>query len=341
MGLSSCRSEVLYSLETGLQYNLHQYCLGYFHTHTHCALKSHYVWATPHSQQAGGDGGTATDEAETPEVLYWGGSGPGVPGQEKLHPQRHCSQEHPPRRQLHLQGPPLVLANPVADMYSSMVLMYYSGDSIRLKQKKLRSEKIVPQGKLLPLKYCAIGLCCSPDSRLWHVTRPGRPRLLLLCRWKGTLQMDCSRGLLSSLSSALWLTVHTHSVQALHYRKYSSASDVWSYGVLLWEIWSLGHTPYKDYNTTEEVGSLLRCGLRIVRTHKWLGNVWRAPRIRKLAQTPCNPCHFRSTIMQVPAWAIIAWFCPNPIEPTCRCTCIVDDKQMSKPVHGKLHGAAL
>ena len=46
-------------------------------------------------------------------------------------------------------------------------------------------------------------------------------------------------------------------MQALHYRKYSSASDVWSYGVLLWEIWSLGHTPYKDCNTTEEVGSLL------------------------------------------------------------------------------------
>ena len=38
-----------------------------------------------------------------------------------------------------------------------------------------------------------------------------------------------------------------HAMQALHYLKYSSASDVWSYGVLMYEIWSVGHKPYKDY----------------------------------------------------------------------------------------------
>lgn len=48
--------------------------------------------------------------------------------------------------------------------------------------------------------------------------------------------------------------VCTHTIlQALHYRKYSTASDMWSYGILLWEVWSLGHTPYRDCHTPDEV----------------------------------------------------------------------------------------
>ena len=39
--------------------------------------------------------------------------------------------------------------------------------------------------------------------------------------------------------------------EAIHFRKYSTASDVWSYGCLLYEIWRVGHKPFEDHKNVD------------------------------------------------------------------------------------------
>ena len=47
------------------------------------------------------------------------------------------------------------------------------------------------------------------------------------------------------------IPVRWTSPEAMYYRRYSTASDVWSYGCLLYEIWSLGRMPFKNYTNAE------------------------------------------------------------------------------------------
>ncbi len=39
--------------------------------------------------------------------------------------------------------------------------------------------------------------------------------------------------------------------EAIFYHKYSTATDVWSYGCLLYEIWTLGMRPYEGIDTSK------------------------------------------------------------------------------------------
>ena len=39
--------------------------------------------------------------------------------------------------------------------------------------------------------------------------------------------------------------------EAIHHCQYSTASDIWSYGCLLYEIWSPGRMPFRDSSNAE------------------------------------------------------------------------------------------
>lgn len=54
------------------------------------------------------------------------------------------------------------------------------------------------------------------------------------------------------------------SPESLIYNKMSKESDVWSYGVLLWEIFTLGCTPYPSFSN-EELLERLKSGYRMPR----------------------------------------------------------------------------
>lgn len=43
----------------------------------------------------------------------------------------------------------------------------------------------------------------------------------------------------------------------------SSTSDIWSYGILLWELFSLGMEPYADLETEKSLHSKLIDGFRM------------------------------------------------------------------------------
>jgi len=39
--------------------------------------------------------------------------------------------------------------------------------------------------------------------------------------------------------------------EAIQYRKFTSSSDVWSYGIVMWEVMSYGERPYWDMSNQD------------------------------------------------------------------------------------------
>ena len=46
--------------------------------------------------------------------------------------------------------------------------------------------------------------------------------------------------------------------EVFYYKKYSSASDVWSFGCVMYEIWSVGHKPFESVSNIEVLLTFLQ-----------------------------------------------------------------------------------
>uniref|UniRef100_A0A8D2J038 Protein kinase domain-containing protein n=1 Tax=Varanus komodoensis TaxID=61221 RepID=A0A8D2J038_VARKO len=52
--------------------------------------------------------------------------------------------------------------------------------------------------------------------------------------------------------------------EVFHYAKFSSKSDVWAFGILMWEVFTLGKPPYERYDNMQVIEKVCR-GYRLYR----------------------------------------------------------------------------
>ena len=83
---------------------------------------------------------------------------------------------------------------------------------------------------------------CSTSGRLlrWCSTRNTAPAVMC-----GAMGCWCMRYGHWDTNHFLVVFYKWASPEVVFYKKYSTSSDVWSYGMLMHEIWSLGHQPFE------------------------------------------------------------------------------------------------
>lgn len=47
--------------------------------------------------------------------------------------------------------------------------------------------------------------------------------------------------------------------EVITHARFSSKSDVWSYGILMWELWTGGKTPYPTFSNPQVLDEVINC----------------------------------------------------------------------------------
>ncbi|XP_065899331.1 uncharacterized protein [Dysidea avara] len=148
----------------------------------------------------------------------------------------------------------------VTETPAMIVLEYMSrGDlkSILMQHRPLAVKPTHEKLSIVLLKFCqeiAAGMVYLSAKNFVHRDLAARNILVSESSTCKIADFGLSRNLLNDnyyVTSGGKIPMKWTAPEAMHYRKYSVYSDVWSYGCVLFEIWSLGHKPFGDMTSDE------------------------------------------------------------------------------------------